>query len=100
MNCEDTTPMPKQNFNEKLIALLKTNPDFTDESDELLPTAVKDHAWQLDHNLIRLLLSDPEVKSTSLTKLMGHWFSITTPLLTTSPPKTSLPIPIPNSVTK
>ena len=44
--------MPKQNFNEKLIAILKTNPDFTDESGELLPAAVKDHAWQLNHNLI------------------------------------------------
>ena len=27
-------PMPKQNFNEKLIALLKTNPDFVDDSGE------------------------------------------------------------------
>lgn len=24
----------------------QNNPDFTDESGELLPTAVKDHAWQ------------------------------------------------------
>ncbi|RKU28797.1 hypothetical protein C6497_08540 [Candidatus Poribacteria bacterium] len=56
--------MPKQNFNERLIALLKTNPDFTDESHELLPAAVKDHTWKLDPNLIRLLLSDTEIKST------------------------------------
>ena len=54
--------MPKVNFNEKLIALLKTDPNFVDESDELLLAAVKDHAWQLDHNLIRLLLSDPKYK--------------------------------------
>ena len=54
--------MSKQNFNEKLIALLKTNPDFTDESDELLTAAVKDHAWKLDHYLIKLLLSDPEIR--------------------------------------
>ncbi|MDE0087849.1 MAG: site-specific DNA-methyltransferase [Candidatus Poribacteria bacterium] len=65
--------MPKQNFNEKLIALLKTNPDFLDESDELLPAAVKDHAWQLDHTLIRLLLSDPEIKSTFFDEIDGHW---------------------------
>ncbi|MCE2399366.1 site-specific DNA-methyltransferase [Candidatus Poribacteria bacterium] len=65
--------MSKQNFNEKLIALLKTNPDFTDESDELLPAAVKDHAWKLDHNLIRLLLSDPQIKSTFFDKIDGHW---------------------------
>ena len=65
--------MPKQNFNEKLIALLKTNPDFVDESGELLPAAVKDHAWKLDHNLIRLLLSDPETKSTFFDEIDGHW---------------------------
>lgn len=33
--------MPKEDFNEKLIALLKTNPDFVDESDELLPPQSK-----------------------------------------------------------
>ena len=65
--------MPKENFNEKLIALLKTSPDFTDESDELLPAAVKDYAWQLDHNLIRLLLSDPEIKTTFFDQIDGHW---------------------------
>ena len=65
--------MPKQNFNEKLIALLKTNPDFVDESGELLPAAVKDHAWKLDHNLIRLLISDPEIKSTFFDEIDGHW---------------------------
>ncbi|MDE0635304.1 MAG: site-specific DNA-methyltransferase [Candidatus Poribacteria bacterium] len=65
--------MSKQNFNEKLIALLKTDPDFVDESDELLPAAVKDHAWQLDHNLIKLLLSDPEIKTTFFDEIDGHW---------------------------
>ena len=65
--------MPKENFNEKLIALLKTNPDFIDESSELLPAAVKDHAWQLDYNLISLLLSDPEIKTTFFDEIDGHW---------------------------
>ena len=65
--------MPKQNFNEKLITLLKTNPDFTDESGELIPAAVKDHAWKLDHNLIKLLLTDPEVKSTFFDEIDEHW---------------------------
>ena len=65
--------MPKQNFNEKLIALLKKNPDFTDESGELLPAAVKDHAWKLDHNLIKLLLTDPEIKTTFFDEIDGHW---------------------------
>ena len=53
--------MPKENFNEKLIALLKTHPDFTDESGELLPAVVKDHAWKLNHDLIKLLLTDPDI---------------------------------------
>ncbi len=65
--------MPKQNFNEKLIALLKTNPDFTDESGELLPAAVKDHAWKLEHNLIKLLLTDPDIKTTFFDEIDGHW---------------------------
>ena len=65
--------MPKQNFNDKLIALLKTNPDFVDESGELLPAAVKDHAWKLDHNLLRLLLSDGEIKSTFFDEVDEHW---------------------------
>ncbi len=65
--------MPKQNFSDKLIALLKTNPNFTDESDELIQAAVKDHAWQLDHNLIKLLLSDPDIKSTFFDEIDGHW---------------------------
>ena len=65
--------MSKQNFNEKLIALLKTNQDFIDESGELLPAAVKDHAWKLDPNLIRLLLTDPEIKSTFFNEIEEHW---------------------------
>ena len=65
--------MPKQNFNDKLITLLKTNADFTDETGELLTAAVKDHAWKLDHNLIRLLLSDPEIKATFFDEIDGHW---------------------------
>ena len=65
--------MPKENFNEKLIALLKTHPDFVDESGELLPAAVKNHAWQLDHNLIKLLLTDEDIKSTFFDEIEGHW---------------------------
>ncbi len=65
--------MSQQDFNDRLIALLKTNPEFTDESDELLPAAVKDSAWQLDHNLIRLLLTDEEIKSTFFDEIDGYW---------------------------
>ena len=65
--------MPKENFNEKLIALLKNHSDFIDESGELLPAAIKDHAWRLDHNLIKLLLTDPEIKATFFDEIEGHW---------------------------
>ena len=49
-------------FNSKLTDLLKTNPNFVDDEGELLLAAVQDRAWKLDHELIRLLLSDPEMK--------------------------------------
>ena len=65
--------MPKENFNEKLIVRLKANPNFVDESGELLPAAVKDRAWRLDHNLIKLLLTDPEIKATFFDEIEGHW---------------------------
>ena len=65
--------MPKQNFNEKLTALLKTHPDFLDDTGELIPAAVRDHAWRLDHNLIKLLLTDDEIKATFFDEIQGHW---------------------------
>ena len=65
--------MQKENFNEKLTALLKTHPAFLDESGELIPAAVRDHAWRLDHNLIKLLLTDENVKATFFDEIEGHW---------------------------
>ena len=65
--------MSKENFNEKLIRLLKDNPDLLDDAGELIPAAVRDHAWRLNHDLIRLLLSDPEIKSTFFDEIDGHW---------------------------
>ena len=65
--------MPKQNFNEKLTGLLKTDPDFRDDTGELIPAAVRDHAWQLNHDLIKLLLTDDEIKATFFDEIKGHW---------------------------
>ena len=65
--------MPKQNFNEKLTALLKTHPDFLDDAGELIPAAVRDHAWQLNHDLIKLLLTDDEIKTAFFDEIEGHW---------------------------
>lgn len=65
--------MPKENFNEKLTALLKEKSDFLDEAGELIPAAVRDHAWRLDHDLIKLLLKDEEIKATFFDEVEGHW---------------------------
>ncbi len=65
--------MPKQNFNEKLTALLKTNSDFLDDAGELIPAAVRDHAWRVDHHLIKLLLTDNEIKAKFFDEIEGHW---------------------------
>ena len=65
--------MPKQNFNEKLTGLLKTHPDFLDDADELILAAVRDHAWQLNHDLIKLLLTDDQIKITFFDEIDGHW---------------------------
>ena len=65
--------MSKQNFNEKLTVLLKKNQDFLDDTGELIPAAVRDHAWRLDHNLIKLLLTDTEIKAKFFDEIDGHW---------------------------
>ena len=49
-------------FNDKLINLLKTDIRFLDEDEELIIAAVQDRAWKIDHALVRLLLSDAEIK--------------------------------------
>ena len=65
--------MPKQNFNEKLTGLLKTHSDFLDDTGELIPAGVRDHAWQLNHDLIKLLLTDDAIKATFFDEIEGHW---------------------------
>ena len=66
-------------FDTKLTNLLKTNPAFLDDDGELLLAAVQDKAWKIDHELVRLLISDPEVKDKFFTEIEGHWvFNINT----------------------
>ena len=65
--------MRKENFTEKLTALLKEKPDFLDDTGELIPAAVRDYAWRLDHNLIKLLLKDKEIKTKFFDEIDGHW---------------------------
>jgi hypothetical protein len=91
--------MPKT-FHEKLTNLLKTDPRFIDDEGELVKAAVMDRAWKIDHNLVRLLLRDTDIRQNSLTGSKDTISSIPTPLLTTFPTKTSSPIPTPASATK
>ncbi len=65
--------MSKERFDEKLVKLLKSNPDFVDDTGELLRAKVKLHAWDFDHDLIKLLLDEPEIKATFFQEVGEHW---------------------------
>jgi adenine-specific DNA-methyltransferase len=66
-------------FHAKLIDLLKTDHRFVDEEGELIIAAVQDRAWKIDHNLVKLLLSDKEIKTKFFEEIEGHWiFNVNT----------------------
>ena len=66
-------------FNTKLINLLKTNHNLVDDEGELLIAAVQDRAWKIDHDLVKLLLSDEEIKGKFFDEIEEHWvFNINT----------------------
>ncbi len=66
-------------FNSKLIDLLKTNHNFVDDEGELLIAAVQDRAWKIDRDLVKLLLSDKEIKAKFFDEIEEHWiFNINT----------------------
>ena len=64
--------MPKP-FHEKLTNLLKTDPRFIDDEGELIKAAVMNRAWKIDHDLVRLLLSDADIKAKFFDEIEGHW---------------------------
>ena len=64
--------MPK-NFHEKLTNILKTDPRFVDDEGELVKAAVIDRARKIDHDLVRLLLRDPDIKSQFFDEIEGHY---------------------------
>ena len=75
--------MPENNimkpFNEKLIELLKTDLRFVDDEGELIKAAVIDRAWKIDRDLVKLLLSEPEIEKKFFDEIEGHWiFDINT----------------------
>ena len=60
-------------FHEKLINLLKTDPRFVDGEGELVKAAVINHARKIDHDLVRLLLPNPDIKSQFFDEIEGHY---------------------------
>lgn len=60
-------------FNTKLVDLLKTDPRFVDDEGELVLAAVQDRAWKLDRDLVKLLLSDKDIKANFFDEIEGHW---------------------------
>ena len=64
--------MPK-NFHEKLTNLLKIDPRFVDGECELVTAAVINYARKIDHDLVRLLLRDPDIKSQFFDEIEGHY---------------------------
>jgi len=66
-------------FITNLTNLLKTDNRFVDDEGELLIAAVQDRAWKTDHDLVKLLLSDTEIKSKFFIEIEGHWvFNVNT----------------------
>jgi len=60
-------------FNTQLTDLLKTDPRFVDDDGELVLAAVQDCAWKIDRELVKLLLSDYEIKVVFFEEIEGHW---------------------------
>ncbi len=76
--------MPKQNFDQKLIKLLESNPDFVDDTGTLHRAAIRECAWKLDPDIIKQLITDKnffsgyrfirrKTKIYSEKPLMKHW---------------------------
>ena len=65
--------MEKQTFHTKLIALLESDPDYLDEAGELLRARLVDHAYKLNKNLIRLLLTSNEISERFFEEIDGRW---------------------------
>lgn len=60
-------------FNSKLTNVLKIDPRFVDDEGELVLAAVQDRAWKMDRDLVKLLLSNEEIKAKFFDEIEGHW---------------------------
>ena len=64
--------MPK-NLHQKLIDLLKEDERLLDEEGELITATIHSLVRQLDRDLVRLLLSDDDIKAEFFEEIDGHW---------------------------
>ena len=65
--------MSEKTFDERFIELLKTHNDFVDDTGELLRERIKRCAYDLDKDLITLLLSDDTVAAAFFEEIAGRW---------------------------
>ena len=65
--------MRKENFDQKLIKLLESNPDFVDDTGTLHRAAIRERAWKLDPDLIKLLITDKEIEAKFFKEIEGRW---------------------------
>ena len=65
--------MSDKTFDEKFIELLKTENDFVDDTGELLRERIKRLAYDLDKDLITLLLRDETVATAFFEEIAGRW---------------------------
>ena len=65
--------MSEKTFDEKFTELLKTHNDFVDDTGELLRDRIKRCAYDLDKDLITLLLSDDTVATAFFEEIAGRW---------------------------
>lgn len=65
--------MGKERFDEKLTRLLKSNPNLVDDTGALLRDKIKILAWEFNHDLINLLLTDSEIESKFFEEINGRW---------------------------
>ena len=87
-------------FHQKLTELLKSDPRFIDDEGELIRASVIDRAWQIDHDLVRLLLGDADIKAKFFDEVEGHWIFDINTFIEYLIDKISLPMHIPASVTR
>ena len=65
--------MSEKTFDERFIELLKAHNDFVDDTGELLRERIKRCAYDLDKDLITLLLSDDTVAAAFFEEIAGRW---------------------------